>query len=55
MAKGRNRNFSVNSVPNSPFQSPRASFKRTAHQVNGETKLTQKDIILDTLHGRGMK
>lgn len=46
---------SVQSVPNSPFQSPRSSFKRTAHQVNGETRLTQNDIILDRHFGRGLR
>ncbi|MBM7572464.1 YpzG family protein [Aquibacillus albus] len=30
-----------------PFQNPRASRKHTAHQVNGETKKSQAEIITE--------
>ncbi|MDL4841868.1 YpzG family protein [Aquibacillus rhizosphaerae] len=30
-----------------PFQNPRASRKHTGHQVNGETKKSQNEIITE--------
>jgi hypothetical protein len=51
MARGRN--VSVNSTPNSPFQSPRANLKHAYHQVNGETRKSQNEIIMHGLKKRG--
>ncbi|QTM98380.1 MULTISPECIES: YpzG family protein [Bacillaceae] len=36
-----------------PFQSPRANPKRASQQVNGETRKSQKDIIMDVLKKKG--
>ncbi|MCP8617962.1 YpzG family protein [Salirhabdus salicampi] len=32
---------------NTPFQSPRANPKHAANQVNGETRMSQADIITE--------
>lgn len=39
-------------IYSNPFQSPRANPKHSAHQVNGETQQTQREIIQQVQTGK---
>ncbi|MRH44658.1 YpzG family protein [Aquibacillus halophilus] len=47
MAKGNQQKPFFANLYQDPFQSPRASRKHTGHQVNGETKKSQAEIITE--------
>ncbi|WP_138420758.1 YpzG family protein [Aquibacillus sediminis] len=53
MAKGQHKPFYKN-LYQDPFQSPRANPKHASHQVNGETKKSQSEIITEVQANKRM-